>query len=97
MKSHGEIWDECLEIIRDNVSENVFGTWFVPVVPFRHSGDEFVIQVPSQFFCEFLEEHYADLIYQALARVSGNTNIRLIYRSVVDSTSPKGGGCDTTK
>ncbi|MDR0833076.1 MAG: chromosomal replication initiator protein DnaA [Candidatus Symbiothrix sp.] len=91
MKSHGNIWNQCLEIVRDNVSENVFGTWFTPVIPYKYEGNDFIIQVPTQFFYEFLEEHYADLIYQALARVSGNPDIHLIYRPVVDSTSPNKG------
>ena len=84
-----------MEIIRDNVSESVFGTWFVPITQSRYDGEGFVIEVPSQFFCEFLEEHYADLIYQALARVSSNPNIRLIYRAVIDSSSPTTGSLTT--
>jgi chromosomal replication initiator protein len=85
-----------LEIIRDNVSEDVFSTWFAPVAPYKYAGEnEFVIQVPSQFFAEFLEEHYADLIYQALARVSSNPNIHLIYRAVIDSTAGEKGRTET--
>ncbi|GHT51894.1 chromosomal replication initiator protein DnaA [Bacteroidia bacterium] len=89
MKSHVSIWNQCLKIIRDNVSENVFDTWFIPITPYKYEDNDFTIQVPSQFFYEFLEEHYADIIYRALARVSENPNINLVYRAVVDSSSPR--------
>ncbi|WP_158648228.1 DnaA N-terminal domain-containing protein, partial [Candidatus Symbiothrix dinenymphae] len=35
MKSHVSIWNQCLKIIRDNVSENVFDTWFIPITPYK--------------------------------------------------------------
>ncbi|GHT03442.1 chromosomal replication initiator protein DnaA [Bacteroidia bacterium] len=89
MKSNENIWEQCLEIVRDNVPDSVFGTWFAPIVPCKYVGNDFIIQVPTQFFYEFLEEHYADLIYQALARVSGNPDIHLIYRAGVDSSHRK--------
>ncbi|MBO4328093.1 MAG: hypothetical protein J5831_01630, partial [Bacteroidales bacterium] len=31
--NHKEIWRKCLEIIRDNTSEQSFATWFTPIVP----------------------------------------------------------------
>lgn len=56
------IWNECLEIIRDNVNPLSFKTWFEPIVPLKIEGKQLTIQVPSQFFYEWLEEHYYSLI-----------------------------------
>jgi chromosomal replication initiator protein len=47
---------------------------------------DFTIQVPTQFFYEYLEEKYADLIYQTLLRVTGKS-IVLNYRIIVDTSS----------
>lgn len=80
------LWNRCLDIIGDNVSNSVFNTWFQPIVPLKLEDTEFTIQVPSQFFYEYLEEKYADLIHATLNRVIGK-NIVLNYRVIVDNSS----------
>ncbi len=83
---HKTLWNNCLNIIKDNVSDNVFNTWFVPVIPLKYEGNDFTIQVPSQFFYEYLEEKYVDLIHATLSRVVGKGTI-LNYRVIVDNSS----------
>jgi chromosomal replication initiator protein len=84
-----------MKIVKDNIEDKVFQTWFAPVVPIDYQGDEFTVQVPSSFFYEYLEEHYADLIYASLFRVAGK-DLHLHYRITVD-TSNKKGGCTTVQ
>jgi chromosomal replication initiator protein len=79
-----------LEIIKDNVTNSVFSTWFTPIIPLKYEGNDFTIQVPSQFFYEYLEEKYADLIYQTLSRVI-DKGIILNYRIIVDNSSRNNG------
>ena len=64
-------WNSCLSIVREQVSSLSFKTWFQPVSPIRLSGKELTIQVPSQFFYDWLEEHYNALIKKALTSVLG--------------------------
>jgi chromosomal replication initiator protein len=90
VKSHISLWNQCLEIIKDNVTNSVFSTWFTPIIPLKYEGNDFTIQVPSQFFYEYLEEKYADLIYQTLSRVI-NKGIILNYRIIVDNSSRNNG------
>lgn len=90
MKSHVVLWEKCLDIIKDNVGEKAYGTWFLPIIPTKYSSNDFTIQVPSQFFYEYLEEHYADLIHATLSRVTGE-NIILSYRVIVDHSNKRGG------
>ena len=52
LKSHNEIWRKCLEIIKDNTSEQAYATWFAPIVPIGFANNVLTIQVPSQFFYE---------------------------------------------
>ena len=56
-KTHAKIWENCLNIIRDNVSAQSFKTWFEPIKPVKLAVNVLTIQVPSQFFYEWLEEH----------------------------------------
>ncbi|MGL5731628.1 MAG: DnaA N-terminal domain-containing protein, partial [Bacteroidales bacterium] len=56
--NHNDIWRRCLSIIKDNVTKEVFDTWFAPIVALQFHNSELMIQVPSYFFIEFLEEKY---------------------------------------
>lgn len=50
---HVGLWNRCLEIIRDNVPEQTYKTWFLPIIPLKYEDKTLVVQVPSQFFYEF--------------------------------------------
>jgi chromosomal replication initiator protein len=65
------IWSNCVEIFRTRVNNQSFKTWFEPIVPLSLDKSTFVIRVPSQFFAEWLEEHYFSLITEALTQVRG--------------------------
>ncbi len=80
----GTVWKDCLELIRESVDEQNFNTWFKPIVPLRTEGDVLTIQVPSQFFYEWLEEHYVPVLKKAIHGTLGS-NSRLEYSVVVDS------------
>lgn len=85
-KSANSVWSSCLEIIKDNVSQQSFKTWFEPIRPVELTGTVLTIQVPSQFFYEWLEEHYVSLLRKTVKRELGN-NAQLEYRIVVENSS----------
>ena len=80
------LWNNCLDVIRDNIPEAAFNTWFVPIVPLKFEDDVLTVQVPSQFFYEYLEDKYLDLIQQTLYREIGEGTI-LNYRILVETES----------
>jgi chromosomal replication initiator protein len=82
------VWSDCLEIIRQEVDEQNFNTWFKPISPLKSEADVLTIQVPSQFFYEWLEEHYVPVLKKAIHQVMG-PNGRLEYSVVVDSGNHK--------
>ena len=84
-KQHKALWDQCLQLIRQNVSEQQYKTWFEPIVfeSFSEADATLLVQVPSAYFCEYLEQHYVRLMYWALTN-SFKVNIRLNYRVVTD-------------
>ncbi len=83
---HVGLWNRCLEIIKDNVPEQAYKTWFIPIVPLKCENKTLVIQVPSQFFYEFLEEKYVDLLRKTLYKVIGE-GTKLMYNVMVDRSS----------
>lgn len=84
VKTFDKVWNECLDVIKDIVEWQHFKTWFEPIKPVELKGNVLVIQVPSQFFYEYLEEHYVNLLAKTLRRVLGK-EARLEYRIMVDS------------
>ncbi|MBL7842135.1 MAG: chromosomal replication initiator protein DnaA [Cyclobacteriaceae bacterium] len=81
---YGTVWTDCLEVIKGSVGEENFKTWFKPIVPLKVEGDVLTIQVPSQFFYEWLEDNYVPVLKKALTTVLGPSG-RLEYSVIVDS------------
>lgn len=65
------IWDSSLSIFRTRVNAQSFKTWFEPIIPSHLERNIFYIRVPSQFFSEWIEEHYYSLINEVLTKVTG--------------------------
>ena len=61
-RSAEQVWKDCLAIIKDNISSQNFKTWFEPIRAVKLTEQTLTIQVPSQFFYEWIEEHYIGLI-----------------------------------
>ena len=80
------LWSNCLNVIKDNIPEPAFNTWFAPIVPLNYEDNVLTIQVPSQFFYEYLEDKYLDIIQQTLYREIGEGTI-LNYRILVETES----------
>ena len=85
-KSYQEIWDNCLLIIKDNVTHQNFKTWFKPIKPISIEGHILTIQVPSQFFYEWLENNYITLLKKTIKRELGK-DAKLEYHIVLENSS----------
>ena len=51
--NHVGLWNRCLEIIRDNVPESTYKTWFVPIVPLKYEDKTLIVQVPASSSMNF--------------------------------------------
>jgi len=72
------VWNNCLEFIKDNIQEQAYKTWFEPIQPVKLDDNVLSIQVPSKFFYEWLEEHYVKLLKMALTKELGK-DAKLVY------------------
>ena len=89
LNNHEQLWNRCLSVIKDNISEASYNTWFAPIVPLKYENNIFVLQVPSQFFVEYIEEKYIDLLRMTLYREVG-VGTRLEYGVLIDKSSGRG-------
>jgi chromosomal replication initiator protein len=71
-------WKACLLKIKENVSMMTYNTWFLPIKPIDLSDSTLKVQIPSQFFWEWIDEHFNGLITRAITDVLGK-DARLTY------------------
>jgi len=78
--THDARWDKCLEIFRDNVSEQQYRAYFEPIVFKSYDADTNTVLVEvDRYVCEMLEEYHVDLLTKALYGTFGG-GVRLNYR-----------------
>ena len=79
------LWDNCLSLIKDNVTEQQYKTWFAPIVFEKYDAESrtLLVQVPSMYVYEYLEQYYVNLLSKVLTRCFGQ-NVQLTYRVVTD-------------
>nr|WP_319569874.1 chromosomal replication initiator protein DnaA [uncultured Draconibacterium sp.] len=77
-------WEKCLNVIKDNVPNSSFKTWFEPIEPVKLENKVLTIQVPSAFFYEYLEEQFIDILRKTLRMVLGN-GAKLEYNVVLSN------------
>lgn len=85
-----QLWEKCLSLIKANVTEQQFKTWFEPIVfeAYSPATMTIVVKVPSPFVYEYLEENFVDLIGKVLKREFGQ-GVKLAYKIVTDKTNDK--------
>ena len=77
--THILIWSRCLRMIEQIVNERAFETWFKPIVPESFQNGVLTVSVPSEFFREYLEEYYLDVLKKTLKKEIG-ADAKLVYR-----------------
>lgn len=80
------LWGQCLQIIRNNVDDKQYRTWFEPIQIISYEKPVLTFGLPSQYFYEFLSEHFGRLIYSVVRRVFGE-GTQLKYSLMVDQTN----------
>lgn len=89
-KSCQEVWENCLKFIKDNINYQAYNTWFEPIVPIKIDESVLTLQVPSQYFYEWLEENYIALLRTTIRKELGPEG-KLEYSIVMDSQFDQNG------
>lgn len=84
-------WEKCKELLRAELTESAYNTWFARIVPLRFESGVLLLQLESQFIAEYIEDNYSTLLGRVLFRVCG-AGTRLEYRILIDRSS----GASTT-
>ncbi len=68
---HIMVWNACLRIFNEIVEPQHFSTWFQPIKPVDIQNATLTLEVPNEFFREYLEEYFLDVITKVLRRELG--------------------------
>ena len=83
-KSAQEVWNNCLSYIKDNINEESFKTWFIPIKVTKLKDKTLTVEVPSKFFYEWIEENYIDLLTSAIKKELGKDS-KLVYSIMMEN------------
>ncbi|MCM1369664.1 MAG: chromosomal replication initiator protein DnaA [Candidatus Amulumruptor caecigallinarius] len=78
MKNFKSNWNKCLELIRSNIGEERFSTWFSKVDALEFCDGCLVLKVPTHFYMDKLENDFYNVMRSALRHVFG-CNVKLEY------------------
>lgn len=78
------IWSDTMSILKENLNEQTYTTWFMPIIPLKLEDEKLTVQIPSHFFYEFIETHYSELINRSLQQTIGD-RAQLLYSVVVNN------------
>ena len=85
--SNTENWNNCLTIIKGELSSQAYQTWFDSINMIGVDDSEITIEVPNRFHYEWLDSKYKAVIQQALRGSFGKT-LNIKY-SVIINTAPE--------
>ena len=78
-EEHIAVWNNCLRIIEQIIEPQKFDMWFKPLRPVAFKDSTLTIEVPTNFFREYIEDTYLDLIKKTMHRVIG-ADAKLFYQ-----------------
>ena len=80
---HNRHWENCLSLIRKEISDQQYQTWFKPIILLKITSSIITLQVPTKFFYEWLEDHYLKLLNNTVKKVLGKkTKIEYVVSEV---------------
>ena len=60
--NHSKVWEKSKARIKTNQPQHAYSTWFDPIISIGLSENELVLEVPNQFFFEWIQSHYKETI-----------------------------------
>ena len=75
---HISVWNNCLNFIQQNIDPKQFNLWFRPIKPVSLVESTLTVEVPSEFFREYLEDAYLDILKASLKKELG-VGAKLVY------------------
>lgn len=73
------LWRDCTSRVRSQIPADEYNKWFPHVKPVSLEGLHLTIEVPTQFFMEYFDRNFCDILRDALVKELGE-GARLYYK-----------------
>ncbi len=77
--SNKNIWDRCLELIREKIDGQNFRTWFDSSEGIPTDSDLLAVKVKDEFAVTWLKQHYLSFIKSVISEITTRTDLPLIF------------------
>ena len=77
-------WSKLKESLKKTQPQHAYATWFEPLVCIGLNNKNLIVEVPNQFFFEWIQSHYKETIQSEVVKIYGAT------REVKYTVSPEG-------
>jgi chromosomal replication initiator protein len=83
-----DLWSSALDIVRGELNELVFKTWFRDTEPLGVVGEDMLVSVSNTWGRNWLRDRYTGLLSTALTRVSGSAmGVKFVVRAPADAAT----------
>ncbi len=72
-----EKWDKFLALVKENIDNTAFDTWFSSIKLKKWDSQELVLETPDVFFKDWIENHYLDTIKKVVSQLGENVQVLL--------------------
>ena len=72
-----KLWGQVLEQIKEQVSESSFDTWIKPIKPKREEEDCLILEVPNNFFRDWIKDNYWDILQEIIRETYHVSEIKI--------------------
>jgi chromosomal replication initiator protein len=91
----GDLWEQALQRIQSNLPSQTYDTWFRTLGPLEFDGSTLVLEVPSQFYVDWLDQHYRPLIESSVAAAAERSvgvsfHVRSELEPQIEEERPRG-------
>ena len=88
MLSYKTLWNKLKKEIKETTNERMFNTWIEPVKPIALNRNSLILELPNQFFYEWIETHYKNQ-FEKIIKEKLKEEIKIQFTIGIENPSNK--------
>jgi len=73
-----DLWATTTKQLKVSLPQHAYNTWLEPIRPESINGNTIILNVPNQFFYEWIESHYATTIRKTVKSISNDIDVKFV-------------------
>ena len=78
MTNMTDLWATTTKQLKVSLPQHAYNTWLEPIRPESINGNTIILNVPNQFFYEWIESHYAATIRKTVKSISNDIDVKFV-------------------